>query len=228
MSDRAVTEIQQRIISGEWVSEMSLSEADIAAELQMSKTPVRHALALLRREAWVDVLPRSGYRVVPITLKGARNLSAVRIALEGEAAAEAALRVPRSQQLTAALNEYIERERASREFELRPHHRFHDVVAAASGNEELRRLLGQVLLKLQRYWNLDWVRPHMATWNLPHQPLLEALTAGDEAAARQQALEHATASRDRLMEILLASDALLNADLTRRPVRRQRPEPPRR
>lgn len=224
MSDRAVTEIQQRIIRGEWASETSLSEGDIATELQMSKTPVRHALALLRREAWVEVLPRSGYRVVPITLQGARNLSAVRIALEGEAAAAAALRIGRNQQAIAALTEYVESEASDGEFDLRAHHRFHEIIAVCSGNEELRRLLSQVLLKLQRYWNLDWVRPHVGTWDLPHGPLLEAVIAGGPVAARERALEHATAGRDHLMEILLASDALLNADLTRRPARRHRPD----
>lgn len=226
MSDRAVTEIQQRIIRGEWASETSLSEGDIATELQMSKTPVRHALALLRREAWVEVLPRSGYRIVPITLKGARNLCSVRIALEGEAAAAAALRASRNQQAVAALTEYVDGEGPGTEIDLRAHHRFHDIIAVSSGNEELRRLLSQVLLKLQRYWNLDWVRPHVGTWDLPHGPLLEAIVAGGAVAARERAIEHAAAGRDHLMEILLASDALLNADLTRRPIRRHRTEGP--
>lgn len=229
MSDRAVTEIQQRIISGEWSSDLSLSEGDIATDLRMSKTPVRHALALLRRESWVEVLPRSGYRVVPATLKGARDLAAVRIALEGEAAAQAAQRSAWSPRLVGELTDYVEQERAAGPggpVDLVTHHHFHDTVATLSGNDELRRILGQILLKLQRYWNLEWVRPHVAEWGLSHAPLAEAISSGDADAARARAGEHAAAGRDRLLDLLLASDALLNADLTRRPGRRSRIPPP--
>ncbi|WP_425435663.1 GntR family transcriptional regulator [Lentzea kentuckyensis] len=52
----------------------------MAGQLQMSKAPVREALAALRRLGWVEVIPRSGYRVAPVTLRDAGPLRTAAVA----------------------------------------------------------------------------------------------------------------------------------------------------
>lgn len=215
LSDKAIKEIRRRIIHHSLTSTTPFSEAGLADALAISKAPVREALSLLRRQGWVTVLPRSGYVAVPATIEDARNLFTVRLALEGEAAALAAQRAPRWPEETEALLAYAQtsHDAAGSAERMTGHYRFHRRIALLSGNQELARILTEILLKLQRYQTLPMVQGSAGESGLDHGELAEAIHAGDAEQARAVAVEHVTAGRDRLISLLLDSDLVTRTDL---------------
>ena len=62
--------------------EFALVEQDVASELKVSKTPVREAIIRLAREGLVNVVPKSGSYVTPISLDGYLEACFVRTQLE--------------------------------------------------------------------------------------------------------------------------------------------------
>lgn len=86
-----VTEhVRRMIVRGEVPLGAILSERGISADLNVSKTPVREALAQLRNEGLVTIVPQSGVRVFTLSAREVREICAFRKPLE-KAALELAM-----------------------------------------------------------------------------------------------------------------------------------------
>jgi DNA-binding GntR family transcriptional regulator len=86
-ADRAYTEVRRRIIENEMPAGSVVLEQDLAQELGMSRTPVREAMIHLAKEGLVEVRPRHGFRVLPISAKDMVDIYEILTALESTAAA---------------------------------------------------------------------------------------------------------------------------------------------
>ncbi|MFQ5971756.1 MAG: GntR family transcriptional regulator [Alphaproteobacteria bacterium] len=82
LTDQAAEQIRARIVGGEFELGAPLSENTLAAELGVSKTPVREALLRLRMEGLVSILPRRGTVVFDMTADEIRELGELRETLE--------------------------------------------------------------------------------------------------------------------------------------------------
>ena len=80
--DRAYREIRRRILDNEYPPSHQVLEHELAANLGMSRTPVREALIRLKNEKFIQIIPRHGMRVVPLSLDELRNIYEVLTALE--------------------------------------------------------------------------------------------------------------------------------------------------
>jgi DNA-binding GntR family transcriptional regulator len=80
--DRAYREIRRRILDNEYPPAHQVLEHELAAELGMSRTPVREALIRLKNEEFIQIIPRHGMRVVPLSLDELRDVYEVLTALE--------------------------------------------------------------------------------------------------------------------------------------------------
>ena len=87
-------EIRRRIVAGQWAQGERLFEDQIAAELNVSRNPVREALQALASEGFVELEPRRGARVATVSDARATELFEVREVLEGLVASLAAGTVP--------------------------------------------------------------------------------------------------------------------------------------
>lgn len=67
-----------------------VSEAELARRYGVSKTPVRDALQRLEQEGLVEIEPRRGHRVRPISMQEAGDLIELRAILESAAVAKVA------------------------------------------------------------------------------------------------------------------------------------------
>ncbi len=67
-------------------AKLRLDERQLAEQLQISRTPIREALARLEREGFVDIRPRKGVYVRPKTLPEVLDIVVVWAALESMAA----------------------------------------------------------------------------------------------------------------------------------------------
>ncbi len=85
-------EIRRRIIAGALPQGERIREEELAAELGVSRNPVREALQTLTHEGFVEIEPRRGARVMVLSDERAGHLFEVREVLEGLVAALAAKR----------------------------------------------------------------------------------------------------------------------------------------
>lgn len=82
--------LRERILSGAAAPDQPLRQDAIAAELGVSKIPLREAMARLEREGLVRAEPNRGWFVRPLDASEAREVFALRLRLEPELAALAA------------------------------------------------------------------------------------------------------------------------------------------
>jgi DNA-binding GntR family transcriptional regulator len=89
LTELVVDELRARIIDGRLRLGEGLSENALAADLGISKTPVREALLQLKLERLVDVLPQRGTYVFRMAREDVMTISELREYLEVPAAAAA-------------------------------------------------------------------------------------------------------------------------------------------
>ncbi len=75
-------DLRHRITSGRWPLGSRISDKQVAAELEISRTPVREALLMLQSEGLVVTRPQSGTFVVDLTVNDIRQICQTRSILE--------------------------------------------------------------------------------------------------------------------------------------------------
>jgi DNA-binding GntR family transcriptional regulator len=189
----------------------------LARQLNVSQTPVREALARLEADGLVTKEPLRGYSTAPLLDAASFDqLFELRLLLEPFAARRAA--AGRTDAHLRALEEANVGMRAAtaktstgttyREYRLfaAQDARFHEAVAAASGNELLR----DTLVRLRAHLHLYRLYFHsgVAAETLPeHERLLAAIRGGEAKLAERAMREHVERSRRRLRAASLALDA---------------------
>jgi DNA-binding GntR family transcriptional regulator len=89
ISDRLVDIVRDRILSGEIPPNVPIRQDSLAAELQISKIPLREALARLEQDGLLVSHPNRGFFVRPMSAKEAEEVYALRLKIEPDAAASA-------------------------------------------------------------------------------------------------------------------------------------------
>lgn len=217
-ADDAYRRIKERIISLEMPPGSTFYESALADLLQIGRTPVREALVRLQLEGLVEASPRSGYRVSAITVKDARDMLTLRALLEGEAARLAAGRAEDA----ASLAELERLCRASYNPDdprsihafLRANTRFHSMIAEVGGNRRLAAALRSLLEQLERLFHLGLALSSRADEIVhEHRDLLDAILRGDQTGAQEIAVAQCRTSQKMVLEALLSSETLLNANV---------------
>jgi len=182
-------------------------EPEVAMLLGMSRTPVREALIRLEAEGLVDLVPRRGVRVRPISPNDMRDIYEILGALEPQAAAAVATRRPSEADLapldeaTSAMEKALEDQDLDawaesddlfhqRLLELHGNTRLHDVVASLFDQAHRARM---VTLRM-RAWPIQSTQEHRA--------ILTAIRAGDSEAARSIFARHRKRAADELLGLL--------------------------
>jgi len=153
LSDQIYATLKHRVLTCELKPGQKLIEADLAAELGLSRTPLREALNRLGHEGLVTLAPFRGYTVAPLTLRDYQELCEVRRLIEPEVAALAAGRAsPDDVERLLALSTlaYKRGQRQSYEDYLRANSAFHLAFAQCAGNRQLESLVIGVLDRHQR------------------------------------------------------------------------------
>jgi DNA-binding GntR family transcriptional regulator len=167
--DIAYERLRALVLGGDVAPGTRLGQVELAAQLGISRTPIREALRRLSGEGLVDFHPNRGFRVADLGLDAVLRRLEVRAIVEPGIARLAAAR--RTEADLKALRQAIAREEhaktavkvhdASRDF--------HVALARATHNDELVRTLeslwlvevGRRLLT-RRSADQDWVSPDVA------------------------------------------------------------------
>jgi DNA-binding GntR family transcriptional regulator len=199
LTDLAVERIRAAIVEGDLAFGEQISEAALALNLGISKTPVREALLRLRMDGLVDIQPQRGTFVFALDADEVRELTAFREIIETEALALAMRRDGAA--LVAALQANLARMPKGRSFDPRRVHaldtEFHEAIVSASGN---RYLIEAYALAGRRIEALRYRLPvgdeQVEHCQQNHTRIVARVAEGDARRAASALREHVLSTQD--------------------------------
>src|ERR1700760_3701412 len=93
LSDEVASYVRELIMSGNLRTGDFIRQEHIADELGLSATPVREGLLTLKGEGFVELKPRRGFVVAPLSAANTRALFTPQAILAGELASRAVSRI---------------------------------------------------------------------------------------------------------------------------------------
>jgi DNA-binding GntR family transcriptional regulator len=190
----AYREIKKRIIDLIYRPGEKLSEARLASELGLGRSPIRTALARLQGEGWIAVSPQSGTYVRGLSTKEIDDVLEIRLVLETYVAGMASQRIAQSElsELRAAFRAFgptVGSDRVEEYFNLDL--RVHLAIYEAAGNDLITENLLNLIDKVR------WIRRGSTGWPPRIQEayeeieaILAALERRDPEAARRAMHAH--------------------------------------
>ena len=197
LRDRIHDKLRAAILTGELPPGAPVIEAELAARLGASRTPIREALRRLETEGLLEPRGLRGSVVRALDASEVGCIFEIREALESLAARRAARVIDDADlrrlaghldAMRAAIDEPNEMERHDTAF--------HDVILANANGERLKRMLSELRDELIAHRFLSLADPQRRRQTVAeHEAILDALRAHDEAAAAQRTAEHIAAAR---------------------------------
>jgi len=182
------------------------TETAIAAQLAMSRTPVREALFRLELEGYVQVAFRSGWSVSPFDFKKLEELYDLRIVLECTAVDRLCAAEPMPDLgMLKAVWLVPEKERRSDTAEVAGlDEAFHATLVSAAGNHEMARVHADVTDGIRIVRRLDFTQPPRITATYDeHAKVLRAVLARRADAAKLMLRTHIEASKAEVRKITI-------------------------
>ena len=203
--DAAYEQIRRRILDNVWPPGHRALEQEVALELGMSRTPIREALLQLQNEGLVEVIPRHGVRVLPVSPTDMREIYEILTALECMAAEILARRKPGDAELQPLIDATNAMDAALKAKDLdawaEADERFHAQLLELAGNRQLQATVFNYWDRAHRARMFSLrLRPAPVNSTQEHMQLVERLRAGDPEGAAQVNRAH----RERANRELLA------------------------
>ncbi len=191
--------LREKISCGERPPGSWLKEQEIAAQLGISRTPVREALARLELEGFVKSSPRRGAIVCQLELDEIDEIYEIRAALEHLVAKRACQRATEAE-IDAMDQELRAAERCVDLGDIpgsRPHTaQFHILLNRSSRSPRLIAMLHSLDARLSAFRNRTRPTPERAdVVRRQHRGILEALRARDAAGMQRWIDDHAERGR---------------------------------
>ena len=206
-ADRVYEYVRAGILDRSFGDNELLAEARLAEETGVSRTPVREALIRLQSDGMVQLLPKRGALVLPVTAQEAADVLQARELVEVHCALwiidhgrhplvaedlDAAMGHMRSAQLAGDVPGYAAADRE-----------FHATIVDAAGNRILSRLYASLRDRQLRMGATNLMAPsghpdteRMASTAAEHHAIADAIADGDRVITRQRITAHlATAER---------------------------------
>jgi DNA-binding GntR family transcriptional regulator len=200
LTERAYRALEEAIVTLALPPGEVVSEAQLAARLEIGRTPIREALQRLAREGLVRILPRRGVVVAGVDVSEQLRLLEVRREIERLIARTAARRATPAQrarftELAAAMDQAVA-DNDETAF-LRLDQALNQAVLQAARNEFATAAMALMHGLSRRFWFIHWRRSaELAASAEVHATLARAIAAGGAEAA--------AAASDRLMDYIEA------------------------
>lgn len=207
-SVRVTRLLRDDIMLGRRAPGSRLVERDIAAELHVSRLPVREAIRALVGEGIVIARPRTWAVVREFTERDIQDFAEVREAIETLIFEFAAVR--HDLEGLSRLRSALERERAAVEADDLIAGRaaageFHEIVSAMAGNDMLKELVGVFMTRLRwLFGQYDDLEGMLAE----HEQIYAAIAARDAGQVRELLPRHLARGREAAERRLRASTGM--------------------
>lgn len=194
---RAYDVIRDKILSGAFAPGTRLTEEELAAEIGVSRTPVRDALRNLAGEFYVTMVPNHGAFVTEWSPEDIQDIFELRAMLEGYGARRAAARASDAQLARLVEDAAIIDDALAAggtpdiDLFLQANRRFHATVMEASGSERLALMVGRLVQQPVVARTARRYRPEdLRRSNAHHRELVDAVRARDGAWAESVMQSH--------------------------------------
>lgn len=207
LADDAYERLRNEILENRLAPGFQAMEPEMAGHLDMSRTPVREALLRLESEGLVELIPRRGLRVLPLSPNDMREIYQILTSLESDAAARLATMKMSKKNLRLLSRATDQMEAAMEKEELdswaRADDVFHRKILELDGNARL--------LSVARNLSDQAHRARMMTLRLrqrpinsvrEHREIISAIEHGDAEKARVLFRTHREESVKELLRIL--------------------------
>jgi DNA-binding GntR family transcriptional regulator len=199
--------IKQQIVEGRYAPGDRLTEQNIAAEFNASRTPVREAMRQLVADGFADFKPNRGTTVRLWTPEQMREIFELRVLIEGEIASQAASHIGAADlERLRRLQDEIERCGAdvspANTARIGPINReFHQIVAQASQNQRLLEMLASAIeVPIVQQTFRRYTPAQLARSFGHHRELIDALSAHDGAWARSVMASHIHSAKNTILQ----------------------------
>ena len=197
--ERAYRHLRETVLVDPAVQGTFLNEVELAQDIGVSRTPVREALLLLAADGLIEMVPKRGAYVPPLSGRQIKDLMELRTLLEQHAASVtlatgsvpvAAMRAALVEQERLLAGDARDNDTA-REF-IDWDRQFHQALVDAAGNELIARTYAGLRTRQVRVGVAALFRTtdRQRAVCVEHGRIVEALAADDEDAAREAIADH--------------------------------------
>lgn len=207
LSQQIIEALRDRIVGGGFDAGQPIRQDALAAELGISKIPLREAFAKLEQEGLIVSRANRGFFVSPLSLVEALDVFDLRLQLEPAATSDACRRLGESDLRAArhALGELDAAMAAGQPSAGALNRAFHLALVRPCGRPVTIQLLSRLLLLSERY-TIKHLEPsgQLARARAEHQSLFEAWAARDVETVGRLIVTHIGGTRDDLVVELKA------------------------
>jgi DNA-binding GntR family transcriptional regulator len=204
---KAYEYVKKRVMSRIYTPGQKILDSKIAAELNISRTPVRDALRLLEHEGFLVGLAGKGWNVYALSLEDINEIFDVKVELEGMLARKAAACTDKK--LRALLKNALEGMKAAEKVKDNETWRkndmdLHRIMLAMAANKRAARIINDL--------NDQWYRVRIGLVamegrvhrsNLEHTAFVESILSGNGDEAAQQMRSHLNNLRQEIVNVLV-------------------------
>jgi len=206
-SQRALKELRDKIFSGELSAGSDHLESELADLLEMSRTPVREALLTLEGQGLLELRPRKGVRILPLSPEDMSDVYDVLTELESHAAERAAQAGYDDSDLADLACAIDDMDAAIARDDLdawaEADDRFHRELVRLGGNSRISAIVEMMSDQVRRArMTTLFIRPVPTRSNEDHRAVFEAIRQGDPETARQIHRRHRHHAKMILVDLL--------------------------
>lgn len=206
-----VSRLRWLILSRQYKPGDRLVQEELAAQLRVSRTPVREALHQLAKEGLVSISPYRGATVAAFEPAALEGIYHIRIALESYAARLVARQIDeKTLEKLRFIHEQMKRAYAEGDAEalLEENRLFYVHMYRATRQERLYEMIINQLDLSRQYRRLYFYFTHLAANTVEeHRQIIEALESGDEDAAERLIRTGLEAAAKGLLDALAESES---------------------
>lgn len=189
-SQRALRELREKIFDGELPAGSDHLESELADLLHMSRTPVREAVLMLESQGLLELRPRKGVRILPVSPEDMSEIYDVLTELESlaaERAAQAGYSAEDLSQLARAIDDMdVAIANTDLDAWAEADDRFHAELVRLGGNNRICTIVSMMIDQVRRARRTTlFMRPLPNKSNEDHRQVFQAICKGDAKTARQ-------------------------------------------
>lgn len=212
LHDELAKRLRNQIVEGALEPGAKISEKDLCAAFEVSRTPLREALKVLAREGLVVLTPHRGAHVAPLTVADLEQAFPVIGALEALAGELACERANDGEiREISALHKRMETAYKARDRKryFRLNQQIHEAMARAARNpvlDQMREMLAGRVARARYYANISMPRWEQAM--MEHEEILMALEARDGGRLGQVLKDHLAHKLETLRSVIESEGAV--------------------
>lgn len=207
LRDVVFNTLREAILKGDLKPGERLMELQLAAQLGVSRTPIREAIRMLEQEGLAVTVPRKGAEVAKMTLKGMEDVLEIREALDILACQLACVRIT-GEQLTLLAKKKKGFEDSLKSGNVKAIAEsdvaFHDVIYDATGNPKLVNMLNNLREQIYRY-RVEYLKKeeNYPTLIKEHNAIYDSLANRNQEEATCSIREHVKNQAIAVKEVII-------------------------